>query len=202
MTLLPPVINVGPDGRKAWLQAGLKYGRNESGPFQSFSKEGTQAEVEDYAIVLDSAGWTWTVERLKGGLARIDGHAGWGNGSSSTYTPEVPEEIWELDPNETDKALLEADWPFASVNLVSKQTSTALAKILEQDDYIWSKKPAGPADWFIARPVPSIIISIQSMRTWTTPRTTRAIPMASWWILAPTLFTPPIMMPRTAFTCC
>jgi hypothetical protein len=146
MALLPPVINVGPDGRKAWLQAGLKYGRNESGLFQSFSKEGPQAEVEDYAIMLDNAGWTWTVERLKGGLARIDGHAGWGNGSSSTYTTEQVENIWEFDPNESDKALLETDFPNGSLNLNntgSHLTRLALSKMVNDDDGFWETAPPG-----------------------------------------------------------
>ena len=72
MALLPAKINVGPDGRKAWLQAGYKFGINDSGPFQSYSYRGPQAEVEDLALSLAAAGFLYTVTREAGGLATIE----------------------------------------------------------------------------------------------------------------------------------
>ena len=44
---------------------------------------------------------------------------------------ETPENIWELDPEDAQKGLLEADFPFGSVNLNStgsQKTRNALAK--------------------------------------------------------------------------
>lgn len=108
----PAKINVGQQGPAAWLQAGLKYGVNDSGPFQSYSYRGTRAEVEAMAQQFNVAGWTWTVTREEAGLATLDAAAGYNSGPN--YEQEVPENIWELNPNEVEKELTDADFPFAS----------------------------------------------------------------------------------------
>lgn len=155
MALLPPKINIGPDGLKAWLQKGYSYGKTESGPFQKFSKEGPQATIEDLIGPLNQAGWLWTVTNLEAGMARIDATAGWSGGS--TYTPEAPENIWELDPNEQDKGLLEADFPNSNTsgydlnlnNSGSQLTREALSKMAADPSGKWElNPPSGVAKYF------------------------------------------------------
>lgn len=107
MPPIPAKINVGSAGPAAWLQAGLQYGINDSGPFQSYTKRGTRAEVEDLAAPLAALGFLYTVTLEAGGLARIDASK---SNLLSDEGAEVPENIWELDPNETEKNLLEADF--------------------------------------------------------------------------------------------
>jgi hypothetical protein len=107
MALLPAKINVGADGPKAWIQANRTYGVNDSGAFQTISYRGTKAEVEDMVSTFLDAGWTYTVTLEKGGLATIEGSTAQ---LPSTSGAEIPEDVWELDPNETEKNLLDADF--------------------------------------------------------------------------------------------
>ena len=107
MALIPAKINVGADGPKAWRQANRTYGLNDSGAFQTIAYRGTQAEVEDLVATYLSAGWTYTVTIQAGGLAQIEGSSG---SLPSSSGPEVPEDVWELDPNETEKNLLDCDF--------------------------------------------------------------------------------------------
>lgn len=107
MPTIAPTINVGPDGPKAYLQPGSAYGLEDSGPFQRFTKRGTQAEVAALAAPLAAAGWLYTVTNEAAGLARIEATKGT---SPSDAATEEPEDVWELDPNEVEKNLLEADF--------------------------------------------------------------------------------------------
>jgi len=138
--ILPPKINVGPDGPSAWLQAGLKYGVNDSGPFQSFSYRGTRAEVEALAPQFNVTGWTWTVTRETHGMATIEAQAGFNGGQG--YTGEEVENIWELDPNEVEKNLLESDFAAAisgQIGYISLENrATIKAALARPGDFITS----------------------------------------------------------------
>lgn len=133
-------INMGGLTGYPWLQKGYSYGRNDSGPFQTLITEGLNADVDADAVNFLYAGWTYTVERKGSGISRMEAHAGWNPGAGgTTYSTEVLENIWELDPQETDKALLEADFPNgASLALTSNKTREALSKIINDEAGRWN----------------------------------------------------------------
>lgn len=136
----PPKINVGPAGPAAWLQAGYKYGVNDSGPFQSFSYRGTRAEVAALGPQFNVEGWTWAVTHEAAGLATLEAQAGFGGGPG--YVDEEPENIWELDPNEVEKPLLEADFPFGSIGTITPENKAIIADALKRPDEFATSSPA------------------------------------------------------------
>ena len=138
-------INSGLVNSYAWLQKGYTYGVNDSGPWQRFAREGLTADVQNWAATLNDAGWTWTVTLLHHnhntgiGIARVEASAGWAY--PYLYGTETPENIWELDPQDEQKALLESDFPNGTVDLTSNKSRDALAKIIEDTTAYWC--PAG-----------------------------------------------------------
>jgi hypothetical protein len=128
-----PIINVGPQGKGVWLQPGLSFGFEESGGFNRFTIAGTDQEVADYINAGNLNGWNYTLENLKGGLAKVNVSAGWTNQGGS----EVPENIWELDPAETDKDLLDADFPNGSIAGLSAAFSTVSDMVSSGTNYNW-----------------------------------------------------------------
>lgn len=138
----PPKINIGALTGLPWLQEGYAYGRNDSGPFQTWIEEGLDADIDTNAANFLNSGWTYTVTRKKNGMSHMEAHAGWTGGSS--YTSEVLENIWELDPMYVDKSILEADFPNGSaVTLGSKKTRAALGVIMANDTGVWSPNIPG-----------------------------------------------------------
>ena len=122
-----------------WFQKGYSYGRNDSGPFQTWIAEGKDADVDADALNFLYSNWTYAVTRKGGGLSRMEAHAGWTGGSN--YTSEVLENIWELDPQETDKDILAADYPNGSVNLNntgSQISRDAVAAAVIDSKPIWN----------------------------------------------------------------
>ncbi len=130
----------------AWLQKGYTYGVNDAGPFQRFAREGLVAAVQNWAGILDNAGWTWTVTMLHTnthgtnaspsvgnnptGIARIEASAGWAY--PMLYGTETPENIWELDPQDEPKDLLSADWSNTSLGAsLSKKTREQIPVMLQ-----------------------------------------------------------------------
>lgn len=131
---IPPIINVGPSGGGTWLKQGYRYGVNDSGPYQMFTAEGTLGQLEADAINFILAGWTVDIEYLTGGfgvngIGRMTCSAGWtGTGTGGiNYVSEVLTSAWELDPEETDKGLLEANFPFTGTANLGAGVSTTLA---------------------------------------------------------------------------
>src|SRR5437763_2661192 len=117
-------INIGPNGLGPFIQPGYTYGVNDSGPWQRFVKKGPTAQVQDYADVLLAANWNVTVTLLAAGLAQVEGSAGWP--FPYLYGTENPENIWELDPAEEPKSLLEADFPNSTVLNLSTSISNTI----------------------------------------------------------------------------
>lgn len=152
--VIPPIINAGAQaiGNRFWRQMKYTYGRNDSGYFQNFNYRGIESDITALAVIFDTNGWTWTVTpKDGGGLATLEAHAGFGGPSSvgTTYGAETPENIWELDPNEVDKSLLEADFPFTgtapglnSLTLSSQDTSEAVMKMSADSGGLWTRSPA------------------------------------------------------------
>lgn len=126
MALIPAKINVGPDGPKAWLQAERTYGVNDTGPFQTLSYRGTQAEVESLTSGFLDDGWTYTVTLETGGLARIEASSPTAPSGGGT---EVPEDVWELDPNEVEKNLLETDFDSSISGVITNVSVENRARI-------------------------------------------------------------------------
>ncbi len=148
----------------AWLQKGYTYGVNDAGPFQRFAREGLVAAVQNWAGILDNAGWTWTVTLLHTnthgtnaspnvgnnptGIARIEASAGWAY--PMLYGTETPENIWELDPQDGQKDLLSADFSnmsysstlnldtYISATMNSKKTRLALSVIGQDPNAQWA----------------------------------------------------------------
>lgn len=142
---MPPRINVGPLTGLPWIQRGISYGRNSSGPFQVWITEGLDADVDADAGWFHAEGWEYTVERRGAGISHMQARAGWmsGGGPGTDYTTEVLENIWELDPQETEKALLEADFPNGStLELFSVRTKEAIlaavANLSSGNPPLWS----------------------------------------------------------------
>lgn len=135
------VINSGLVSDYAFLQRGYTYGVNDSGPWQRFERRGLNSDIETWAGILFNAGWTYTVTRetvdsgTDQGISRIEAKAGWA--FPFLYGSETPENIWELDPQDEQKGLLEADFPFGSVNLTSKLTREKLALIVASTNVTW-----------------------------------------------------------------
>ena len=50
---------------------------------------------------------------------------------------EEPENIWEMEPSDTEKELLGVNFPNGSINLSSKDSREAVAKILTDDSAKW-----------------------------------------------------------------
>lgn len=111
-----PVINVGPFGKAAWRQAGTTFGRTETGYFEQVPFEGTENEVRALAAAYNAAGALWEVTTLTGRRARLQVRLGTTSGGST----EIPEDVWELDAQEIQKDLLEADFPFSDLDAVIK----------------------------------------------------------------------------------
>jgi hypothetical protein len=116
---IPPIINVGPSGGGNWLQRDYEYGVNDSGAFQSLVTQGKIADVEADAVNFFLAGWTVKIKYDIGGfgtngIATMTASAGWtGTGTGGlNYVSEVLNSSWELDPEESDKGMLEANFPF------------------------------------------------------------------------------------------
>jgi hypothetical protein len=125
--------------RGSYLQPNWVQGRNDSGAFQSFNYEGTAEEVSAVAVIFDQANWTWTLTGLPAGRAKLEAHAGFPFNSAhgTSYTGETPENIWELDPNDVQKEILEADFPNGSLNLSSKASRAAVAELVKAETVVW-----------------------------------------------------------------
>ena len=139
---VPPKINTGQNAFNAYLQRGYTFGKNDSGNFQNFHYKGVQADVFALVDTFIVEGWSYTVTPfLGGGMAELEAHAGWASsqpGYPSGSGAEVPENIWELDSQDTQKNLLEADFPNGpSLVLTAKESRDALAKILQNPNYVW-----------------------------------------------------------------
>jgi hypothetical protein len=137
--IAPPKRNTNANQGMPWFQEGYSYGRNDSGPFQTWNTEGWDADVDADALNFLLGGWTYTVIRMKGGKSRMEAHAGWTGGQS--YTSEVLENIWELDPNDEGKALLEADFPYGSINISYQKTRAAIALLVDDSGAKWLPSP-------------------------------------------------------------
>ena len=130
----------------SYLQPGWVQGRNDSGQFQSFFYEGTAEEVSAVAVIFDHVNWTWTLTGIAAGRAKLEAHAGFPfvSGNGTTYNGETPEDIWELDPNEVQKDLLDADFPNTpavgfngSLILTNKKSSIAIAELVKAESVVW-----------------------------------------------------------------
>ena len=148
------VINASNVGYYSWLQKGYEYGTNDSGPWQRFTRRGLNTDIEQWYQTLVNAGWIVKVTRevvnstSNQGISTIEANCGWA--FPWLYGIETPENIWEIDPEDAQKNLLEADFPFSytsglnSVNLSSKLTSDAITKIIQDDAATWY--PSGTTD--------------------------------------------------------
>ena len=146
MALIPPVINSNTfTSDLSWLQEGYTYGIGDSGPWQRFKRRGLNPSIENWYNILVNAGWIVTVTRDKVDNNSNDGHAtieascGWA--FPYLYGIETPENIWELDPQDEQKALLDADYPNGSINLTSKLTREMVTQMVDDPSALWA--PAG-----------------------------------------------------------
>lgn len=125
-TPIPPTIN---GLRGSYKQPG-SWGRSDTGYFWVYSFEGTKEEVENDAGAFSGYGAQFEVEELRGGRARLTARVAWPFDGTIGLL-EVPEEIWELDPQEEQKDALSADFPNGTLNDISKVNKVLLKKYLE-----------------------------------------------------------------------
>lgn len=111
-TPISPIIN----GLKgSFKQAGCTRGRNSTGFYWNYQYEGTADEVEADADACAANNLQFEVTNLTGGRKRLTFQTtvAFGDGGGAENS-EVLENVWELDPQDTQKDLLEADLPFAN----------------------------------------------------------------------------------------
>jgi hypothetical protein len=122
------------NGKKGCHQQPTRYGKNESGFYSVVQFEGTAKEIKIRAAAYDAIGAQYEVEEMFGGLCRLNVFLSWA--SAGQVASETPVSVWELEPNEVEKDLLDADFPFAStfsggVGNVSKQNRMAVKTALD-----------------------------------------------------------------------
>ncbi len=129
-TPAPPVIN----GTSGAYKQPSTFGRDGSGFFSVFNYEGTSAAVLAEAASWEASGAQYEVTDLHGGRKRLTARISGGSGSGSSSTEE-PENVWELQAQESTKDLLEADFGNfegtigAGEAAISKKTREFLGKI-------------------------------------------------------------------------
>jgi len=148
MSLYPPRINTNfYTYDLSWMQQGYTYGVNDTGPWQKFKRRGLNSSIESWYTTLYNAGWIVQVTREKvnnvtdQGISEIEASCGWP--FPYLYGTETPENAWELDPQDEQKGLLDADFPNGSINVTSNLTRVAVAKLLEDTSATFY--PAGSA---------------------------------------------------------
>lgn len=127
------------NGHKGCHQQPTRYGKNESGFYSVVSYEGTSREIKIRAAAYDAIGAVYEVEEMHGGFCRLNVYLTWAN--AGQVAQETPVSVWELDPNEVEKDLLDADFPFAStyvppdehfgIGAVSRQNRMAVKTALD-----------------------------------------------------------------------
>ena len=126
MSTIPPRIN----GRRAATMQPVRYGTNESGAYSIIPYEGTTREIQSIAAQWAGTGAYYEVTQMPGGLAKLEVRLNWLFNQGNTAV-EVPQDTWELDPKETEKDLLEADFQNpGTVAILSKDDRQAVAKAL------------------------------------------------------------------------
>lgn len=120
----PPIINGGVTGKVAYNQPG-QWGRDDKGLFYKHSMEGTKDAIKDQAIIQYGLGNKFVVTDLLGGLAKIEWE------TSFLGTEFITEDIWELEPAESQKDLLSADFPNGTVSDVTPENKVLVRKALD-----------------------------------------------------------------------
>ena len=146
MALIPPKINTNTlTTDLSWIQPGYSYGYNDSGPWQKFKRSGLYYSVLNWYNILVNAGWvvTMTLDKVDDvtytGKATVEASCGWA--FPALYGIETPENIWELDPQDEMKDLLNANFPNGTINATSKLTRECVSKMAEDSTSGWY--PAG-----------------------------------------------------------
>ncbi len=121
-------------GKKGAVRQLPRYGRDESGFYSVEVYKGTVAEVKARAAGYDAAGAQYEVEDMNGGQAQLSVRTGWAN--SNQLGQEIPVDVWELDPQEVEKDLLDADFPHSEVfdEPIPAADRTFLTKAIESPD--------------------------------------------------------------------
>jgi hypothetical protein len=141
------------NGKKGCHQQPTRYGKNESGFYSVVQFEGTAKEIKIRAAAYDAIGAQYEVEEMFGGLCRLNVFLSWA--SAGQVAIETPVSVWEYEPMETEKDLLDADFPFANtysggVGEVSNQNKgvilKALADLPEDDTLPPAMYPDGTQD--------------------------------------------------------
>jgi hypothetical protein len=132
-------INTCPAGLQgyAWMEKGYTYGHNDAGDYQSIFAVGFDADVDAAYLWFFTNGWECKVTRNWAGMSRLEAHAGWNGGTA--YSQENFESYWEIDAEETDKALLEADFPqgISTLNLANPVSAQAVNAAVNDPDASW-----------------------------------------------------------------
>lgn len=122
MPLIPPTIN----GSKDIFLQPVRYGVSESGPYTVFRYSGPAERVKTVAAQFGSKGALYEVSEANGGFCSVDIRVSWVQSSAA----EQPVDIWELDPQEVEKDLAEANFPHGLIGQVSARDRALLTKYL------------------------------------------------------------------------
>jgi len=146
-------VNSGPN-YGVWTQVGYRYGVNDQGAYQEYTERGPGALVDqDMQNFFIPNGWTCDVTSEKAGFKLLVARAGWfGNPGVTDWANELAGNIWEMEPSRTDKSLLDADFPFGTLNmniepigncLGSAGSRQAIRAALDDSNPIWGDAGGG-----------------------------------------------------------
>ncbi len=116
------------NGHKGAIQQPVSYGQSDGGFYNIATFEGTEAEIRSLASQYGAAGAIYEVEHLHGGRAKLTAHMTWAN--VSQLGQEVPVDLWDLDSQEVEKDLLEADFPNSPLPALSRNDKVTVAGLI------------------------------------------------------------------------
>ncbi len=116
------------NGKKGAHEQPLAYGLNDGGFYSHQVFEGTAADIQAKAAGYSNLGVRYEVENLHGGRAKLTAYLTWAN--ANQLGQEVPVENWELDPQEVEKDLLDADFQHGSLTALSSSDRATIAGLI------------------------------------------------------------------------
>lgn len=123
------------NGKKGAILQPEEFGRNEGGFYSVVNFEGTEQEVKNRAAAYDAIGALYRYKQLYGGRAKLDVYLTFAN--ATQVENEIPVDVWELDPQESEKDLLDCDFPNSPFPPISQNDRKIIKAALESDDVVW-----------------------------------------------------------------
>ena len=128
------------NGSKSVRLETRETGHDENGFFTNETYYGGKTAIYTRAFQFEAIGATVSVTELPGGMARLTIRLSWLRTDNGQPT-EAPIEMWELEPQEVEKDLLDADFPNSLLPALSKDDRKSLATLIANPGFIWDGDP-------------------------------------------------------------